>query len=76
MNSSPDNQHFICEMKTKSVQNFRTFTVHSPTESFTILGLWVLGLVVSHNNGSNYKLMSPKHFFHIKFAIPLHPGTR
>ena len=27
MNSSPDNQHFICEQKEKSVRNFRTFTI-------------------------------------------------
>ena len=31
--------------------------------SFTILGLWVLGLAVSHINESNCKLMSPEHFF-------------
>ena len=32
-------------------------------DSFTILGLWVLGLTVSHINESNCKLMSPEHFF-------------
>ena len=37
--------------------------------------IWVLGLAVSDINGSNSncKLMSPEHFFHDKFAIPLHP---
>ena len=29
----------------------------SVSDSFTILGLWVLGLAVSHINGSNFKLM-------------------
>ena len=29
------------------------------SDSFTILGLWVLGLAVSHINESNCKLMSP-----------------
>ena len=27
------------------------------------LGLWVLGLAVSHINESNCKLMSPEHYF-------------
>ena len=27
MNSSPDNKHFICEKKVKSIQNLKTFTV-------------------------------------------------
>ena len=48
------------------------------SDSFTLLGLWVLGLVVSHINESNYKLMSPEHYFifNDKSAILLHPGTR
>ena len=33
------------------------------SDSFTILGLWVLGLAVSHINESNCKLMSPEHSF-------------
>ena len=33
------------------------------SDSFTILGLWVLGLGVTHFNESNCKLMSPEHFF-------------
>ena len=33
------------------------------SDSFTILGLWVLGLAVSHINESNCKLMSPEHYF-------------
>ena len=44
--------------------------------SFKILGLWVLGLAVSHINESNRKLMSPEHYFNDKSAILLHPGTR
>ena len=28
VNSSPGNQHFICEMKKRSVQNFRIYTLH------------------------------------------------
>ena len=31
--------------------------------SFTIFGLWVLGLAVSNINSPNCKLMSPKHYF-------------
>ena len=33
------------------------------SDSFTILGLWGLGLAVSHINESNCKLMSPEHYF-------------
>ena len=33
------------------------------SDSFTIFGLWVLGLAVIHINGSNCKLMSPEHYF-------------
>ena len=33
------------------------------SDSFTILGLWFLGLTVSHINESNCKLMSPDHYF-------------
>ena len=46
------------------------------SDSFIILGLWVLGLAVSHINESNCKLMSPEHYFNDKSAILLHPGTR
>ena len=35
----------------------------SLSDSFTILGLWVLGLAVIHINESNRKHMSPEHFF-------------
>ena len=45
------------------------------SDSFTIFGLWVLGLAVSHINESNCKLMSPEHYFNDKSAILLHPGT-
>ena len=33
------------------------------SDSFTILGLWVLGLAVSHINEFNCKLTSPHHYF-------------
>ena len=33
------------------------------SDSFTILGLWVLGLAVSNINESNCKFMSRKHYF-------------
>ena len=33
------------------------------SDSFTILGLWVLGLAVSYINEPNCKLMSPEHYF-------------
>ena len=33
------------------------------SDSFTILGVWVLGLTVSYINGSNCKLMSPERYF-------------
>ena len=42
---------------------------------FTILGLWVLGLVVSHINESNCKLKSQNIIFNDKSAILLHPGN-
>ena len=48
----------------------------SSNDSFTILGLWVLGLAVSHINESNCKIMSPEEYFNDKSAILLHPGTR
>ena len=48
----------------------------SSSGSFTILGLWVLGLAAFHINESNCKLMSPEHYFNDKSAILLHPGTR
>ena len=41
------------------------------SDSFTILGLWVLGLAVSHINESNCKLTSPEHYFNDKSAILL-----
>ena len=41
---------------------------------FTNMCLWVLGIAVSHINGSNCKLMSPEHYFFMS-AIPLHPRT-
>ena len=46
------------------------------SDSFTILGLWVLGLAVSHINESYCKLMSPEHYFKEMSAKLLHPGTR
>ena len=45
------------------------------SDSFTIFGLWVLGLAVSHINESNYKLINPEYFFNDKSAILLHPRT-
>ena len=48
---------------------------HSLSDSFTILGLWVLGLAVSHISKSVCKLMSPELYFYDKSAILLHPGT-
>ena len=45
------------------------------SDSFAILGLWVLGLAVPHINESNCNLTSPKHYFNDKSAILLHPGT-
>ena len=33
------------------------------SDSFTIFGLWVMGFVVLHINGSNCKLLSPEHYF-------------
>ena len=36
---------------------------HYCSDLFTILGLWVLGLAVSHINESNCNLMSPEHYF-------------
>ena len=34
MTSSPENKHFICEQKKKSVLNFRTFTILYFTSSY------------------------------------------
>ena len=50
--------------------------VREDSVSFTILGLWVLGLTVSHINESNCRLMSPEHYFNDKSAILLHPRSR
>ena len=33
------------------------------SDSFSILGIWALGLAGSHINESNCKLMSPEHYF-------------
>ena len=52
------------------------YVVNTCSDSFTVLGLWVLGLAVSLINESNCKLMSPEHYFNDKSAILLHPGTR
>ena len=37
--------------------------VECPVIHLQILGLWVLGLAVSHINESNCKLMSLEHYF-------------
>ena len=47
----------------KQQKNKQTTWVWTCSDSFTILGLWVLGLAVSHINESNCKLMSPEHYF-------------
>ena len=44
-------------------------TPEYPNDSFTILGLLVLGLAVYHINESNCKLMSQEHYFNDKSAI-------
>ena len=56
------------------------------SDSFTILGVWVLRLAVTHINESNCKLMSPEHYFNDKpqyYCIlglaeikVLHPGDK
>ena len=46
------------------------------SDSFTILGLWVLGLAVSHINESSCKRMSQEHYFNDNSEIIMHPGTR
>ena len=38
------------------------------SDSFTIFGLWVLGLAVSHINESNCKLMSLEHYFSLQMC--------
>ena len=50
--------------------------IKKSSDSFTIFGLWVLGLAVSHINEDNCKLMSPEHYFYDMSAILLHSGTR
>ena len=45
------------------LNNFTEMFLMMPSDSFTILGLWVLGLAVSHTNESNCKIMSPEHYF-------------
>ena len=45
------------------VFDFYSAKNESFSDSFTILGLWVLGLADTHINESNSKLMSPEHFF-------------
>ena len=50
------------------------------SDSFTILGLWVLGLAVSHINESQLQTYESRTLFLMIFgdksAILLHPGTR
>ena len=49
----------------------------TPSDSFTIWGLWVLGLAVSNINESPLQTNESKTlFFNDKSAILLHPGTR
>ena len=50
--------------------------VFSFSDSFTILGLRVLWIAVSHINESNCNHMSREHYFHDMSAIPTHPGIR
>ena len=46
------------------------------SDSFTFLGLWVLGLAVSYINESQLQIYESRTLlFHYKFAIPLHPWT-
>ena len=45
--------------------------IGGPSDSFTILGLWVLGLAVSHRSINESQLQIT--IFHDKSAIPLHP---
>ena len=45
---------------TEFVDEFNTV---SGSDSFTIFGLWVLGLAVCQINESNCKFMSPEHYF-------------
>ena len=41
-----------------------SYDIANISDSFTILGLWVLGLAVSHINESKLQTyMSPEHFF-------------
>ena len=54
--------------------------MHNPnfifSDSFTILGLWVLGLAVSHINESQLQTYEFQNtIFNNKSAILLHPGT-
>ena len=72
-------QMFLSEMlKMGTVKGFKYFAmymrgreemvlsvVNQPqvSDSFTILGLWVLGLVVPKTNESHCKRMSPEHYF-------------
>ena len=44
MNFRPDNQHFLCEKKTKSVGNFRTLTVCNKTAYKILEHLPYMGL--------------------------------
>ena len=55
--------NLLNEIKCEVCRTFYLFFATSFSDSFTILGLWVLGLSVSHINESNCKLMSPEHYF-------------
>ena len=63
-------------LKRYTSQGNWTMLASKCSDSFTILGLWVLGIAVSHINESSCKPMSPEHYFNDKSAILLHPGTR
>ena len=53
----------LCYLCLVIVMLLRLFFAALCSDSFKILGLWVLGLAVSHINESNCKLMSPKYYF-------------
>ena len=51
------------EHSKKLMDTFTSVIWNRYSDTFTILGLWVLGLAVSLINESNCKLMSPEHYF-------------
>ena len=60
--------HWVCFDALRPSQQLFSCDI---SDSFTIWGLWVLGLAVSHSNGSNCKTLSPEHYLSLHCILGL-----